>query len=33
VVSRERNGSAKKPGPVVLRGSLPELLDSPAAGG
>jgi hypothetical protein len=23
VVSRERNGSAKKPGPVVLRGSLP----------
>jgi len=23
VVSRERNGSAKKPGPVVLRGALP----------
>ena len=23
VVSRERNGSAKQPGPVVLRGSLP----------
>ena len=23
VVSRERNGSAKQPGPVVLRGALP----------